>query len=120
MRKRLSNLTAKVTVLILMFAFATSGFAHRMASPQDTQAAQAAAVLGMQLSDICGGTGDAPASVVGCEVCLLAAGSDLPPVLFVLAQLGASNADQSLPQRAIAQHICTANPAHPVRAPPFV
>ncbi|WP_108386466.1 polyketide synthase [Yoonia sediminilitoris] len=116
----LRNLTARVLVLLLTLAFATSGFAHRLASPQDAQLALAAAELGLSVSDICGDSGDEHATSSTCEVCLLTAASGLPPVSFALRALDTTTIGGLSDLRTSTVRSCADNTAHPVRAPPFV
>lgn len=120
MRKPLITLSFRIVVLTLMFAFATSGFAHRFMSPADVLSQRAVLALGYSASDICGDSeGDGTVSR-GCEACLFAAGFALPPAdlahpvsLFGTAVTIAAVAPAAL-------HAGDDANAHPARAPPIV
>lgn len=64
-------------MVILVVAMATTGFAHRFASPAEQQAQLYAATFALDGSDICGGGADGSAGG-GCDVCRLHAAMAAP------------------------------------------
>lgn len=81
MRPRGPHALFRTVVLILTFALATSGFAHRLSAAPDLQAEAArlyAAVYGLDAEDLCAG-GDLHDHGSGCDACRLMASFSFPP-----------------------------------------
>ena len=120
MRKPLITLSVRIVVLTLMFAFATSGFAHRFMSPTDVLNQRAVLALGYSAGDICGDSEGDGAVSRGCEACLFAAGFALPPanVAPTVAVFGAAVTIAAIAPATF--HASDDANAHPARAPPIV
>lgn len=114
---RIFNLRALVVLLIV--ALATSGFAHRFASPAEQAALEYAQAFGLDASDICGDV-DGDGAQAECEACRLHASMSLPEpaVSLILAELSLDPADWT-PQPPVL-HALTAEATRPARAPPTV
>lgn len=109
----------RALVVLLVVALATSGFAHRIVSP-DEQAAQVyAQAFGLTAEDICGDE-DGTSVQKDCEACRLHASMVLPEpaVALILAELSLDPADWT-PQPPV-RHSLTAEAARAARAPPTV
>lgn len=103
--------------MMLIVAFATTGFAHRLTSPTHQAALEYAALFGLDLSSICGGL-DETGMPPDCEACRLQAAMSLPdPAITVIqAELPYAPADWTPhPAVPLAQ---TRTSRHPARAPP--
>lgn len=120
MKTLLYTLALRITVLTLMFAFATSGFAHRFVSPDDTATLRAAAELGFSPSDLCGDTDEGQIHQRGCEACLLASGCAMPPADFAFVAFHFGTTVLLSKTERIAFFSRNAGAAHRVRAPPIV
>lgn len=102
----------------LVVALATSGFAHRVMTPDDQALQQLALTLGLDAADICGDTGGA--SNESCEACRLHAAMNvpLPAGVSVVLELGIDLADWvPEPQRL---NDLTGHSPHHARGPPTV
>lgn len=75
-------------VALLFVALATTGFAHRIASPDEQAAIAFAQAFGVDESEICGAPGDLSGGK-GCEACRLHAATSLPQpaVSLILVEL---------------------------------
>lgn len=104
-------------MVILVVAMATTGFAHRFASPAEQQAQLFAATFALDGSDICGGGADGSVGG-GCDACRLHAAMAVPtPALSTATMiLSLSPADWAAarPGRAAASR----DTMPPVRGPP--
>lgn len=120
MKRWLFTLSFRIVVLTLMFAFATSGFAHRFLSPSDDLNVQIATTMGYNPGDICGGGDGEQAVQTGCEACLLASGFSLPPADFTFALAVSLSAIVQLPAENTAIIAAQADSVHPARAPPVI
>lgn len=119
MTSRGLHVALRTLVLILTFAMATSGFAHRLSSPSDVQSEVYAATYGLTAADLCGGSEDGGKGG-GCAACRLLAAfhlapADIGPVRLTLVPMAASPA---VPRRRLAS--LTFDVARPARAPPVV
>lgn len=77
MRLKKLHILPGTLVLLLTFALAVSGFAHRFSSPSDVAAESYAAAFGLSASDLCRGSGD-DAAGQGCAACHLLASFHMP------------------------------------------
>ncbi|MEO3480348.1 polyketide synthase [Phaeobacter sp. CAU 1743] len=109
----------RALVVLLIVALATSGFAHRFATPEQQAALTFAQSYGLDISAICGDFEDAD-STQTCEACRLHAAASLPEpaVALILAELSCDPADW-VPQPPVLNAL-TAEAARPARAPPTV
>lgn len=107
----------RTLVVLLAVALATSGFAHRIATPSETALAAYVQSFGLDASDICGDA-EGKTSGQGCVACRLQAAMALPEpaVATVLAELALDPADWT-PAPAVL-HALTSVSTHPARAPP--
>lgn len=117
MRMLMRILPLGALVALLVVALVTSGFAHRIASPDDQAALAFAQAFGVDASEICGGPGEKSAGK-GCEACRLHAVTSLPqaPVRLVLAELSLDPVEWTA-QPPIRHHLAAVLPRHS-RAPP--
>lgn len=70
----------RTLVLLLIVAFATQSFAHRLRPAPDVQSEIYAATYGVSAADLCGGGSDQGVKGKGCEACRLLASFHMPPV----------------------------------------
>lgn len=103
-------------IALLFVALATSGFAHRFASPGEQAALVYAQTFGLDAEDICGGA-DMDAGKT-CDACRLHAAMSLqePSVTLILAELSLDPAEWTSPPPVL--HDVAAVPLRPSRAPP--
>ncbi len=103
---------------VLTFAIATSGFAHRFASPDEERAEIYAAAFGLVASDLCAGS-EKDCGGKGCDACRLMTVFHLPeaaPDYVRLSPLPAlAEAEMSAPRLSS----LTREAARPARAPPL-
>lgn len=106
-------------VALLFVALATSGFAHRIASPDEQAAIAYAQAYGVDVSEICGGPGETSGGK-GCDACRLHAVTSLPQpaVGLILAELSLDPVDWA--SRPPILHDLAAVLPHHARAPPTV
>lgn len=114
---RISSLRVVLTLLVL--ALASSGFAHRFASPDDQAAIAYMQAFGLDASAICGdvdGDGAAP----DCEACRLHATISLPvpAISEIVIQLSLDPAEWTPAPPVL--HTLNAEATRPARAPPTV
>jgi len=109
----------RTLAVLLTIALATSGFAHRFATPEQQAALDYAQTYGLDISSICGDFEDAD-STQTCEACRLHTATSLPEpaVALILAELSCDPADW-VPQPPVLNAL-TAEAARPARAPPTV
>ncbi|WP_354546153.1 polyketide synthase [Roseovarius sp. MBR-78] len=108
-----------VVVTLLILALASSGFAHRFATPDDLAATAYMQAFGLDAGAICGDVdGDGAAS--DCEACRLHAGMSLPvpAISEIVIQLSLGPADWTPAPPVL--YAPTAEAARPARAPPIV
>lgn len=104
-------------VVMLGVALASSGLAHRFATPQDQEVALYAASMGLTAEDICGDLEDGTGS---CDACRLQASMSLaePAVSAILLELGLNPADWVAPPALLTSE--TLASVGLARAPPLV
>ncbi|NBE06450.1 polyketide synthase [Paragemmobacter ruber] len=109
----------RAIVLILGFAFATSGFAHHITTPDEQARIAYAAALGVAVEDICAETGQQDHGRSNCEACLVGPFLAPPPVASAVVPITAVSRTAwairdlgPLPQARLAR-------ANPSRAPPL-
>lgn len=109
----------RMLIVLLVVALATSGFAHRFATPEDQAVRIFAATYGLDLSEICGNVGE-DGTLTGCEACRLQASMDLPQpaVAVILAELSLDAADWTITPPVL--HGLRGHTTHTARAPPTV
>lgn len=109
----------RVLFVLLVVALATSGFAHRIVTPEDQAVRLFAATYGLDLSEICGDV-DEDGTQTGCEVCRLQASMDLPQpaVAIILAELSLDPADWTVAPPVL--HGLRDHTTRTARAPPTV
>jgi hypothetical protein len=114
---RISSL--KVVLTLLVLALASSGFAHRFASPDDLAAAAYMQAFGLDAGAICGDV-DGDGVTSDCEACRLHAAMSLPVAAIseILIQLSLDPAEWTPAPPAL--HALTAEATRPARAPPTV
>ncbi len=112
------NVHRAVLLVVLAVALIATGFAHRMAAPQDEALAFAMA-NGIGLADICadlpGGSlkGGAP-----CLACQIAGTADLPPAQAALIKIELAFVARVIaPRQALSLHPVL-DPAHGPQGPP--
>ena len=109
----------RVVVMLLVLALASSGFAHRFATPSEQAAAAYTQAFGLDAGAICGDVeGDAAAS--DCGACRLHAAMSLPvpAVCEIVFELSLDPADWTPAPPVL--HAVTAEATRPARAPPTV
>jgi hypothetical protein len=110
-------LPVRALVVMLIVAFATTGLAHRLASPTHQAALEYAAIFGLDLSSICGNL-DETGMPPDCQACRLHPAISLPDpaITVILAELSCEPADWT-PHPPVLQ-AQTSTFGHPARAPP--
>ena len=109
----------RVAVTLLVLALASSGFAHRFATPDDQAAAAYMQAFGLDAGAICGDV-ESDGAASDCEACRLHAAMSLPvpAISEIVIQLSLDPAEwTSAPP---VPHALTAEATRPARAPPTV
>lgn len=114
MKRILPFTLAHYALIVLMFAVAISGVAHRF-DAKAASAAQSLALSGFTLADICGGDTESVATQ-GCQACIFSAGLGMPPQKGASVPLCATSEVSSF--SAQIWHIVFRSKHHLSRAPP--
>lgn len=114
---RISSL--RVALALLVLALASSGFAHRFATPDDQAAAAYMQAFGLDAGAICGDV-DGDGVTSDCEACRLHAAMALPvpAISEIVIQLSLDPAEWTPAPPVL--HALTAEATRPARAPPTV
>ncbi len=110
---------SRLTVTLLILALASSGFAHRFATPDDLAAAAYMQAFGLDAGAICGDV-DGDGVTSDCEACRLHAAMSLPVAAIseIVIQLSLDPAEWTPAPPVL--HALTAEATRPARAPPTV
>lgn len=109
----------RVALALLVLALASSGFAHRIATPDDQAAAAYMQAFGLDAGAICGDV-DGDGVTSDCEACRLHAAMALPvpAISEIVIQLSLDPAEWTPAPPVL--HALTAEATRPARAPPTV
>ena len=107
-----------VLLAALTVALVGTGFAHRVAAPQDDALAFALA-NGISLADICGDDLDAGRHAgAECQACQIAGAADLPPLTGVRIDLELAFHAAVVAPREVRSILHAPDPAHRPQGPP--